>query len=262
MQGTGKTYEVTGNTTEWDDILIKKGIRTYEEILLEKGLNPEDFVKKEEAAPEVFLSTEEALLDLDLDELDELDEDNEFADSRMINAYRQQRLNELKEAAFKSRFGEVVDIVKNDWVREVTEGSNHCTVIVHLYEDCITECQVMDEALRQLAPKFKYLKILRIKASQAIEKWPEMNLPTLFVYEGGSLKTQVLTLGELDGKSTKAADVEWLLAQKGIITDSELDENPKYSRKTTSRSHAKLSSTVFRTTGLDSDDDLDLDDED
>jgi hypothetical protein len=56
--------------------------------------------------------------------------------------------------------------------------------------------------------------------------------------------------------------VEWLLAQKGIITDSELDENPKYSRKTTSRSHAKLSSTVFQTTGLDSDDDLDLDDED
>jgi hypothetical protein len=42
MQGTGKSYEVSGNTTEWDDILIKKGIRTKEEILLEKGLNPED----------------------------------------------------------------------------------------------------------------------------------------------------------------------------------------------------------------------------
>jgi hypothetical protein len=135
----------------------------------------------------------------------DIQEDGDFADSRMINAYRQQRLNELKDAAFRNRFGEVVDIVKNDWVREVTEGSNKCTVIVHLYEDCITECNVMDEALKQLAPKFKYLKFLRIKSTSAIENWPERNLPTLFVYEEGSLKTQVLTLNELDGKGTKAA---------------------------------------------------------
>ncbi len=42
MSSSGRTYEVTGQTTEWDDILIKKGIRTKEEILLEKGLNPAD----------------------------------------------------------------------------------------------------------------------------------------------------------------------------------------------------------------------------
>ena len=38
----GKTYEVSGETTEWDDILIKKGIKTKDEVLLEKGLNPDD----------------------------------------------------------------------------------------------------------------------------------------------------------------------------------------------------------------------------
>lgn len=42
MQGTGKTYEHSGNTTEWDDILIKKGIITHEQALLNKGLNPAD----------------------------------------------------------------------------------------------------------------------------------------------------------------------------------------------------------------------------
>jgi phosphoribosylanthranilate isomerase len=40
-----KTYEVSGNTTEWDDILISKGITTKENVLLAKGLNPAD-VKK------------------------------------------------------------------------------------------------------------------------------------------------------------------------------------------------------------------------
>ena len=42
MQSGGKSYEVTGETTEWEDILIKKGITTKEDVLIGKGLNPED----------------------------------------------------------------------------------------------------------------------------------------------------------------------------------------------------------------------------
>lgn len=41
-QGSGATYEISGNTTEWEEILISKGIRTREEVYLEKGLNPYD----------------------------------------------------------------------------------------------------------------------------------------------------------------------------------------------------------------------------
>ena len=33
-------YEISGDTTEWDDILIKKGITTKEDVLLAKGLDP------------------------------------------------------------------------------------------------------------------------------------------------------------------------------------------------------------------------------
>ena len=37
-----KKYHVTAETTEWDDILISKGITTKENVLLKKGLNPAD----------------------------------------------------------------------------------------------------------------------------------------------------------------------------------------------------------------------------
>ena len=102
-----------------------------------------------------------------------------------MDEYRQQRLQELKQQTVRNRFGELVEIVKDDWMREVTEGSNSCAVVVHLYENSLIECQVMDEALTRLAPKFKYIKFLRIKYTQAIENWPEKNLPTLFIYEKG-----------------------------------------------------------------------------
>jgi hypothetical protein len=42
---SNKTYEHSGNTTEWEDILIKKGITTREDVLLSKGLNPDDVRK-------------------------------------------------------------------------------------------------------------------------------------------------------------------------------------------------------------------------
>jgi len=42
MQGSGTTYAYSGETTEWEDILISKGITTKESVLLGKGLNPED----------------------------------------------------------------------------------------------------------------------------------------------------------------------------------------------------------------------------
>ena len=40
--GSSKTYAVSGDNTEWDDILINKGITTQENIWLGKGLNPND----------------------------------------------------------------------------------------------------------------------------------------------------------------------------------------------------------------------------
>jgi len=39
-----RSYEVSGEFTEWEDILVNKGIRTKEDIYLEKGLNPEDVI--------------------------------------------------------------------------------------------------------------------------------------------------------------------------------------------------------------------------
>ena len=42
MQGTGKSYEISGETTEWEDILIKKGIKTREEVFMDKGFDMRD----------------------------------------------------------------------------------------------------------------------------------------------------------------------------------------------------------------------------
>jgi hypothetical protein len=37
----------------------------------------------------------------------------------------------------------------------------------------------------KLAPKFKYVKFVKIKSTQAVENWPESRCPTLFLYNEG-----------------------------------------------------------------------------
>ncbi len=164
----------------------------------------------------------------------------------------------MKEKVVKERFGDVREIVKDEWMREVTEGSETCVVITHLYQDSLLECQIMDDHLTKLAQKFKYLKCLRIKSEAAIENWPERNLPSLFIYTDGALKTQLITLNPLGGKSCTADDLEWYLAQQGFVTDSELEENPQLQRRAdTVYSFGKAVKGRAQMTGLDSDDDDD-----
>eukprot|EP01040_Poterioochromonas_malhamensis_P003241 gene3241-3454_t len=249
-----KYYEHSGNTTEWDDILIKKGITTREEVLLSKGLNPLDYMEKEEEEFEEGPTKEEVLANLNLDEIDELLDDEDLDEDHLaLEKYRKQRLEEMKKTAVTNRFGEVVEIVKDEWIREVTEGSKSSIVLVHLYSDAMIECQLMDEALKRLAPKFRYLKFLRIKYNQAIENWPEKNLPTVFIYEKGNLRTQIITLNALGGKSMTAQDLEWHLVKQGIITDSELDEDPRTVERTTVKK--TLNSSRLRNYGSDEDSD-------
>lgn len=52
--------------------------------------------------------------------------------------------------------------------------------------------------------KFKDVKFLKIRATQAVENWPEKNCPTLFVYHEGVLQHQFMTLKSLGGTSLTA----------------------------------------------------------
>jgi len=200
-----------------------------------------------------------------LEELDELEEEDSMADERTLEEYRARRLEEMKAQRMRNRFGEVLDIVKDEWIREVTEGSKSCWVVVHLYLDAAVECGMMDEAMRLLAPKFRDVKFLRIKANQAIENWPDKNCPTLFCYHDGEMKKQVVTLATLGGKDFTPADLEWFLARNDIV-QSEMEEDPRSSgsplRKTVSVFGAgggKIKRGGGGRNGLDSDDELDED---
>jgi hypothetical protein len=107
----------------------------------------------------------------------------------------------LKKNVLRNRFGSVHEISKEDWIKEVTEDSRTCWVVVLLYSGGVFECGLVEEAFVQLSSKFPYVKFLKIRSHSAIENWPDRNLPTLFVYKDGELQHQIFTLLTLGGSA-------------------------------------------------------------
>ena len=67
------------------------------------------------------------------------------------------------------------------------------------------ECRLLEKVLTQVAHKFKAVKFTKIVSTSAVENWPDYNLPTLFVYHEGELKTQTLGIKKLGGRSITPA---------------------------------------------------------
>ncbi len=74
--GRSTTYEYSGTLTEFEDILIRKGIKTREQCLMERGLDPSKFPDKnakveEEEEREVTLA--DVLETRTIEELEQLE---------------------------------------------------------------------------------------------------------------------------------------------------------------------------------------------
>lgn len=157
-----------------------------------------------------------------LDELDELEDEE---DERVLEAYRQKRIAELRELANKSKYGEVREISAEDYVQEVNKAGEDIWVVLHLYKSgynyktvnfhntalyfenwfdnlfifSIPLCTLINLHLTNLARKFPTTKFLKSISTTCISNWPDSNLPTIFIYHNGNMVKQIIGPLELRG---------------------------------------------------------------
>ncbi|CAI5745223.1 unnamed protein product [Peronospora destructor] len=197
-------YAPTGETTEWKDILVKKG------ILAPKTKVPNETEQEEEEEEDV-----DPRENATLDELDEMED--EYDDDAELARIREQRIQEMMVQASRNKFGDIHCISKDEWTKEVTDGSSEHWVIAYLWDEALEECKVMDHVLRQVAKKHRDVKVVSIQAQACIENWPSRNCPTLFMYHKGALQNQLLGIRKLNGLDMKIEDLEEYLAKANVF---------------------------------------------
>ncbi|KAI9903549.1 hypothetical protein N3K66_000078 [Trichothecium roseum] len=200
--------------TEWNDILRKQG------VIPEKPPSPTPMI--EEAILEGRrLAHENRLEGKDLDDLDELEDDE---DEAFLEQYRQKRMAELSNLQKKSIHGSVYPLSKPEYQREVTDASKNGPVFVNMTASMGTnvESRVLSELWRQAAREYGDIKFCEIRASQAIENYPDRNCPTILVYKNGDIVKQVVTLATIGGVKTNMQRIDNILVETGAISDTDM----------------------------------------
>jgi hypothetical protein len=166
--------------TEWEDILIEKGI-----------IKPPP--SSTEALPDIIYSLSnknEHTSDADSSGSDfDLDNDNDY----FLKQYTQKRLAELQQSPSTRTFGELVEISRQDFMREVTEASQKHPVLLYLYQSSLVECQLVGKWLKEeAAGAFPGIKFVQMVATRCIPNYPDANLPTILLYRRGAVQRQLL----------------------------------------------------------------------
>ena len=126
-----------GVTTEWFDLQVKYG--NYLPNEKKTTLAEEQKVMKERKEEEEKM--ENKISKMDKDELDQLedqfgmyygyvDDDDEFT-----KQYMAKRMQEMKSNAAKMVYGQVLEISRDEYIREVTEANPESFVVLHLYQN-------------------------------------------------------------------------------------------------------------------------------
>lgn len=211
-----------GETTEWEDILIKKG------IIEEKEENR--LLREERELEKLIEETVEEFDPLEGKNLKQLDklakESEEYSDDRILEEYRKKRIEALQKKQKEAKFGNgVKHIKKSDFVREVTDASQTSWVVLHLFKEPHDECAVLGRCLEVLAKKFPNVSFLRIVSTECIENFPDKNLPCLIMYHKGEMQQQTVGLGQFGGIRMTPDHLEWRLSLYDVL-ETELLENP------------------------------------
>uniref|UniRef100_V5FV39 Viral IAP-associated factor n=1 Tax=Anoplophora glabripennis TaxID=217634 RepID=V5FV39_ANOGL len=211
--------------TEWNDILRQKGIIPQKE----KEITEEQIVSILEETIEKKTDSGKNLSELNLDELDEL-EDSE--DEAILLEYRQKRIAEIRALAERKKFGTVLEISAQDYVIEINKAGEGIWVILHLYKQGIPLCALINEHMRCLAAKYPTVKFVKSISTTCIPNYPDKNLPTIFVYFEGELKSQTVGPLEFRGPNLTQDEFEYLLGKAGAVeTDIKEDPRPKIKDK-------------------------------
>ncbi|OLQ11488.1 CDP-diacylglycerol--glycerol-3-phosphate 3-phosphatidyltransferase [Symbiodinium microadriaticum] len=133
---------------------------------------------------------------------------------------------ELKAAA-SARFGELRQLVRAEYVREVTEASAEGQwVLVLLYTESSLACHPMMRPWAEAARRFPSVKFMKGVASEIIPDFPDSLTPTVIMYKDKECIKKVQGLAEWGGSRVCVDSVEWVLAELGIV-QSELEEDPR-----------------------------------
>lgn len=149
-------------------------------------------------------------------------DDSDFLDDDFLEAYKQQRIQQLQAQENSiPRFGTVLELNSLlDFSNEIDETDPSVFCIFHLYQDDVSCCRLMNEHLEHIARDLDYCRFFRLKASIVKEDFDHVGFPCVLVYKAGTeianLTPITKSMEIVDRNRFTAEDVKVVLQSIGV----------------------------------------------
>lgn len=107
-----------------------------------------------------------------VEEIKDLDDDLDF-DDQFTRQYMANRMQEMKVKATKIKYGQVMEISRDEYIREVTNADPESFVLIHLYQTSNEFCLLINQHLPSIAKIYGHVKFIKMIATKCIEKFPD-----------------------------------------------------------------------------------------
>ncbi|KAM6455700.1 phosducin [Liasis olivaceus] len=148
---------------------------------------------------------------------------NDKEDDSCLQQYRKRCMKNMHQRlSFGPKYGYLSELQDGKQFLEAVEKEHKTTtVIVHIYEDDIKDCEALNSSLTSLAAEYSTVKFCKIKASNtgAGDRFSSDVLPTLLVYKGGELVSNFISVTDQFNGEFFAIDVETFLNEYGLLPE-------------------------------------------
>ncbi|XP_048338458.1 phosducin [Sphaerodactylus townsendi] len=149
----------------------------------------------------------------------------EKEDETCLRKYRKRCMQDMHQRlSFGPKYGYLFELQSGEQFLETIEKERKTiTIIVHIYEDGIKGCELLNSSLACLAAEYFMVRFCKIKASNtgAGDRFSADILPTLLVYRGGELVSNFINVAEHFNEEFFAVDVEMFLKEYGLLPQKE-----------------------------------------
>mmetsp|Transcript_8149 Transcript_8149/g.11741 ORF Transcript_8149/g.11741 Transcript_8149/m.11741 type:complete len:280 (+) Transcript_8149:83-922(+) len=234
MEGRGITnynvdkpsYSYSTSTNEFDEELMKRNIIEFEQAMMAKGASLAEAQRLAQLRSQIdndYKQSQDENNKNNKSSRKKFDNDDENDEDDFLEKYRSMRIKELRKNRSKPTYGQVIPISRPDWGREVNGDSQRSWVVVVLTSSDTRRTGAIEHATQLLSSKFPLVKFVSIPSQQAIENWPDVNLPSIFIYHRGTCQHQLIQMGT----HLSVDQVEWKLSQIIDDLDTDLEEEPE-----------------------------------
>ncbi|RNA27196.1 phosducin [Brachionus plicatilis] len=152
------------------------------------------------------------------DDMDELDDG-------FFEEYLKKKFEEMQSKLLSlPKFGKVIELDEEKFISEIDNEQKNVTIIIHIYDTKINECNIMNECLETIAKDYTIVKICKVRSSaiNLSEKFRKYGCPALLIYKNKEMIGNFVKMNDEFGDEFCTSDVENFLIEQGFLPSQEM----------------------------------------